>query len=179
LRTRKLTKATTSPIMGSQKSATAVAMGVPIVALGLPLFDTSLAVTRHLLRGKHPFQADRDHLHHRLLALGFSQPQVAIILYAVSVFLAVMGLLMVNARGAVAALIVLCLVLAVIAAMNRLKAGELRELRSLLRYGERRRPSWSGARRSRRSGASWRMCGRVSSLRRCKSGAGRESCRGA
>ena len=62
LRTRKLTKATTSPIMGSHKSATAVAMGVPIVALGLPLFDTSLAVTRHLLRGKHPFQADRDHL---------------------------------------------------------------------------------------------------------------------
>jgi len=126
-------------ILGNQKSASAVAMAVPIIALGIPIFDTSLAFIRRVLRGKHPFQADRDHLHHRLLAQGLSQPKVAVMLYGVSAFLAALALLMTTATRAVAGLIVLCLVLMIIAASQRLKIGEFRELSRLIRYGERRR----------------------------------------
>jgi hypothetical protein len=126
-------------VLGNQKTTSAVAMGVPIIALGIPIFDTSLALIRRVLRGKPPFQADRDHVHHRLLALGLSQPQVAILLYVVSAFLSVMALLMARANRAVAALIMLCLILAVIAAMHRLKAGELKEILRFLQFGERRR----------------------------------------
>ncbi len=125
-------------VLGNQKSASAVAMGVPIIALGIPIFDTVLALVRRLLRGKHPFQGDRDHLHHRLLALGLSQPRVAIMLYAVSGLLAVMALLMAKATQAVASVIVLCLGLAVIAAVQWMSAREFRGWWHVVRNGGRR-----------------------------------------
>jgi hypothetical protein len=126
-------------VLGNQKSATAVAMMVPIIALGVPILDTSLAFLRRVLLGKHPFQADRDHLHHRLLALGLSQPQVALLLYLTSAFLGVMALLMARATRAVAALILLCLLLLAVAAVQRLRMVEFRDLWRLARHGERRR----------------------------------------
>lgn len=75
-------------IQVNQKSSTAVAILVPIVALGLPLLDTSLAFLRRSARGKSPFSADREHIHHRLLDLGLSQRQAAGILYIVCLLLA-------------------------------------------------------------------------------------------
>ncbi len=126
-------------IMGNQKTSSAVAMGVPIIALGIPIFDTLLALTRRVLRGEHPFRGDRDHLHHRLLALGMSPPRAALTLYAVSGFLAIMALLLAKATRTVAVLILLILGTALVAAMQRLTAGEFRELWRFVRHGERRR----------------------------------------
>ena len=125
-------------VLGNQKSASAVAMGVPIIALGIPIFDTLLALIRRVLRGKHPFQGDRDHLHHRLLALGLSQPRVASVLYVASGFLAVMALLMAKATRTVAYVIFLGLGLAVIAAIKWMSAGDFRGLWQLARNGGRR-----------------------------------------
>jgi UDP-GlcNAc:undecaprenyl-phosphate GlcNAc-1-phosphate transferase len=126
-------------VLGNQKSASAVAMAVPIVALGIPIFDTSLAFIRRVLRGKHPFQADQDHLHHRLLALGLSQTRVVLTLYGASAFLAALALLMTIASRAAAGLIVLCLVLTIFAAAQRLRMREFKEVSCLIQYGERRR----------------------------------------
>ncbi len=125
-------------VLGNQKSASAVAMGVPIIALGIPIFDTVLALVRRLVRGKHPFQGDRDHLHHRLLAQGLSQPRVAIMFYAVSGLLAVMALLMAKATRMGAWLIFLCLGLAVIAVIQWMSGGEFRGFWQLARNGRRR-----------------------------------------
>ena len=55
----------------SQKSSTAVAILVPIVALGLPIADTLLAMLRRALAGRPMFSADREHIHHRLLQKGY------------------------------------------------------------------------------------------------------------
>ncbi|MBI4572212.1 MAG: hypothetical protein HY713_02875, partial [candidate division NC10 bacterium] len=109
-----------------------------IIALGIPIFDTVLALVRRLLRGKHPFQGDRDHLHHRLLAQGLSQPRVASVLYVASGILGVMALLMAKATRTVASVIFLCLGLAVIAAVQWMSAGEFRGLWQLVRNGGRR-----------------------------------------
>ena len=57
--------------------------------LGLPIFDTGFAIIRRLLKGQSPLQADRGHVHHRLIDLGFDQKQSVAILYA---FSALMGL---------------------------------------------------------------------------------------
>ncbi len=54
----------------------------PILALGLPIFDTLFAIARRFANGKPVYKADCDHLHHRLLALGLSQRQSVLILYA-------------------------------------------------------------------------------------------------
>lgn len=69
---------------GTIKSATAFAVAVPILALGLPIYDTLFAIIRRKINGKPIMQADRGHLHHRLLDMGLSQKQAVIIMYLIS-----------------------------------------------------------------------------------------------
>ena len=71
-------------VIGTLKLQTALTFSVPLLALSLPLADTACAFFRRLLRGQSPFRADRGHFHHRLLALGFSQRQAALLLYGAS-----------------------------------------------------------------------------------------------
>lgn len=54
---------------------------LPVAVLLLPLLDMTLAVFRRLRAGQSPFQADRMHLHHRLLALGHSHRRAVLIMY--------------------------------------------------------------------------------------------------
>ena len=58
----------TVSIKTSAKSGTVVAMLVPILALGLPIMDTLLAVIRRSLLGRAIFSSDREHIHHRLMS---------------------------------------------------------------------------------------------------------------
>lgn len=74
-------------IEGAIKGAATLAIAIPVLALGLPIFDTTFAIIRRAVNGKPIMEADRGHLHHRLLALGLSQRQVVFTLYAVSAFL--------------------------------------------------------------------------------------------
>src|SRR5207302_1454129 len=76
-----------SAIRTNQKSSAAVSLLVPIVALALPIGDTLLAMVRRGLRGRPMFSGDREHIHHRLLALGLSHREVVLLLYAVAVSL--------------------------------------------------------------------------------------------
>ncbi len=71
-------------ITGALKSAAAVTVFVPVLALGIPIFDTAFAILRRLYNSRPIYKADHGHLHHRLLALGWSQKQVAIVVYAIS-----------------------------------------------------------------------------------------------
>lgn len=86
------------------KSSTVASIGVPLLAMGVPIFDTMLAVWRRSLRSLWPWsqkeklssgltQADLEHLHHRLLRLGFNQRRVALLLYCLSGFLILVGIL--------------------------------------------------------------------------------------
>ncbi|KYH29387.1 putative undecaprenyl-phosphate N-acetylglucosaminyl 1-phosphate transferase [Clostridium colicanis DSM 13634] len=72
---------------GTIKSATTFAIAVPILAFGLPIYDTLFAMIRRKVNGKPIMQADRGHLHHRLLDMGLSQKQVVIIMYLISAIL--------------------------------------------------------------------------------------------
>ncbi|NPV90439.1 MAG: undecaprenyl/decaprenyl-phosphate alpha-N-acetylglucosaminyl 1-phosphate transferase [Firmicutes bacterium] len=71
-------------LMGHTKSTTILSLIIPLIILGLPLLDTSFAIIRRAIGGKHIFQADRDHLHHRLLASGMSHRSTVLTIYAVS-----------------------------------------------------------------------------------------------
>lgn len=53
-------------------------VGTLVVALGIPLADTGYSIVRRIARGKSPFFGDREHLHHKLLDIGFSKKQVSI-----------------------------------------------------------------------------------------------------
>ncbi len=56
----------------------------PILALGVPIGDTSIAFFRRLNKGYHPFKPDKDHLHHRLIYLGLSHRQAVHTIYLIS-----------------------------------------------------------------------------------------------
>lgn len=71
-------------IEGVMKSVATIAVVVPIIILGLPIFDTTFAIFRRLLNGKSIAEADKGHLHHRLLARGYSQKKTVLILYTIS-----------------------------------------------------------------------------------------------
>ena len=69
---------------------------VPLLALAVPLADTTFAFFRRIIHGQSPFHADKGHFHHRLLALGLNQKQAVAVLYGVS---AVLGLIAVLLAG--------------------------------------------------------------------------------
>lgn len=76
-------------ILSFTKSATVVSLFLPIVILGIPLADTFFAIIRRYNNGKPIFDADKDHLHHRLLALGLSHKHTVLAIYGVSIILGV------------------------------------------------------------------------------------------
>jgi UDP-GlcNAc:undecaprenyl-phosphate GlcNAc-1-phosphate transferase len=84
-----------STIWSSQKAATMVGAVLPAIALGVPLLDTSMAVWRRLLRGKNILRGDLDHLHHRLLRLGFTMRGSVLVLYGVGLFFNCLSVLLV------------------------------------------------------------------------------------
>jgi UDP-GlcNAc:undecaprenyl-phosphate GlcNAc-1-phosphate transferase len=71
-------------IIGPVKSATVIAMIVPALVLGLPIFDTAFAILRRLAGGRPIMEADKGHLHHRLMAAGLGQKQSVLTLYGIS-----------------------------------------------------------------------------------------------
>ena len=75
-------------LMGSAHRDPVLQFMIPVVAMGLPILDTGLSITRRLLRGQSLFYPDRDHIHHRLAALT-THRRAVILLYALSAFFAV------------------------------------------------------------------------------------------
>lgn len=105
----------TIAIMGLVKSYTAIAIVVPLIVLGLPIFDTAFAIIRRVLSGKSPMQADRGHLHHRLVDSGLSQKQSVIILYIISAFLGLAGIVLIETGIWKFTLLIIAIVIFIIA----------------------------------------------------------------
>lgn len=74
-------------IQGTMKSYAAIALAVPIVILAIPLFDVIFAIIRRIVHKKKITDADRGHLHHRLIDLGLPQKKVVFILHSISMLL--------------------------------------------------------------------------------------------
>lgn len=64
-------------------------VGTLMVVLGIPLIDTGYTIVRRIISGKSPVWGDAGHLHHRLLAIGLSKGQVAIVYWALTAALGV------------------------------------------------------------------------------------------
>lgn len=69
-------------VLTYRKYTTAVMLGIPILALGVPIADTLLAFTRRIVQGRSPFVPDRHHLHHVLHRIGISSRVAVIIIYS-------------------------------------------------------------------------------------------------
>ncbi|KPL24029.1 MAG: hypothetical protein AMS23_06025 [Bacteroides sp. SM1_62] len=82
-------------IRSQHKSAVAAVLLVPITALAIPIYDTSIAAIRRFLKKGSIFTADKKHLHHRLLSTGLTQPQIVLFMYLVTLYLGIFAFLFV------------------------------------------------------------------------------------
>lgn len=78
---------------GSIKGATLISLVVTVLALGLPVMDTLQVMISRLLAGTSITQADRRHVHHRLMSKGLTAKQTVMVLYVVSFLFSVVSLL--------------------------------------------------------------------------------------
>lgn len=74
-------------IQGLFKFYAIISFVIPFLMLGVPIFDTCFAVVRRLYHGESPFKADREHVHYRLMDMGFSKKQTVAVLYGISALL--------------------------------------------------------------------------------------------
>lgn len=101
-------------LLAVAKSTILIALLIPILGAGIPVLDTAAAIVRRI-RGHRPIdEADKGHLHHRLLEAGYSQRDTVLMMWAWTAALAVCGLLMVFVQGPVRWIMVL-VVLALVA----------------------------------------------------------------
>ena len=96
-------------ILGTVKSATIVVVVIPALVLGLPIFDTAMAIIRRTLRRQSIGTADKEHLHHRIMRAGFGQRRAVMLMYSVSGIMGIVAVL--YSRG----LHVECIGLAIVA----------------------------------------------------------------
>ncbi len=87
-------------IVGALKTAAAIALFVPILVFGVPIFDAFFVVIKRIRSGVPITQADKRHVHHTLLRRGLSQKQTVWVLYGVAAALGVAAILMFKLKSA-------------------------------------------------------------------------------
>jgi UDP-GlcNAc:undecaprenyl-phosphate GlcNAc-1-phosphate transferase len=76
------------------KQPTTIALIGPVLLLGVPIMDTLVSMMRRYLHGRSPFEADHEHMHHRLLARGLSHRKAVVALYAIATAFSLIALLL-------------------------------------------------------------------------------------
>lgn len=119
-------------VIWTQKSATVLGMTAPLIALCIPILEAGLSILRRLLRGQPIFVADRRHIHHRLLDLGFSTRKVALLMYAAAGVAAGCSLLISVSGDQVAGVIVLLFCAGAWIGVQHLGYGEFQAARTVV-----------------------------------------------
>ena len=96
----------TVSIQGLFKLYAIISFAVPFLILGIPIFDICFAIIRRVAKGQNPMQADRGHVHHRLIDMGFSQKQSVAITYMLTAILGLAAVVL-TSSGEVKALILI------------------------------------------------------------------------
>jgi UDP-GlcNAc:undecaprenyl-phosphate GlcNAc-1-phosphate transferase len=117
-------------VLGTQKATTAVAIVVPILAFGFPVVDTAMTMGRRLVSRKPVFEGDKEHIHHMLLARGWSQRRAALVLYAVCALFGVVALIFPATGSTLTGFMLFVMSVAVIIAVGHLRYHEVDELRA-------------------------------------------------
>ncbi len=127
-------------VLGSQKATTTVAVVIPILAFGLPVVDTGVTIARRLISGRPVFQGDNEHIHHMLIARGWSQQRAALVLYAACAVFGLGAIVFTSNSSPLIALALLVLTVVTVVGLGHLRYHEVDELRAGVKrtVGERR-----------------------------------------
>ncbi len=121
-------------IRGFESQPGNISLLIPSIALAVPISDTSLAFFRRLNGGRHPFKADKDHLHHRLIFLGLTHRQAVYIIYGISILSAVTAFTV--ATQSLIASVVMFTVTFTLSVLGLKRLGYLEAQKSKTYYGD-------------------------------------------
>lgn len=116
-----------SSVMCATKSSTLVGLALPVLVLGVPIFDTLFSMLRRFLERRSMFAPDRSHFHHRLLDLGLKQRHAVIVIYAVTLLAAGLGMFMMVTRNIGSLMIFFCVLLLLLLVFRVVGSVRLRE----------------------------------------------------
>lgn len=109
-------------VIGLTKGAAVVSVFVPILILGIPIFDTLYAIVRRFINSQPIFEADKGHLHHRLLAIGLSHRQTVFVIYGISGLLGASAIMLTFLTTAQAFIVFVGISVLVLLGTNRISA---------------------------------------------------------
>ncbi len=120
-------------ILGFAKGYTFIAIFVPILALGVPIFDTVFAMVRRFLAGVPLLTPDGAHIHHRLLKHGLNQKQAVYLLYIITSILCIISVTLVSRNLYKVLLLVIATILFIILAIiNTIRMRNIKKLEPVL-----------------------------------------------
>jgi UDP-GlcNAc:undecaprenyl-phosphate GlcNAc-1-phosphate transferase len=122
-------------VRGSMKSSTAVAVLAPLLALGLPIVDTSMALLRRLVGRKSLLAPDADHIHHRIVRMGLTQQRAVVILYGVTALFGALSLLTMTGQSHATGLAAVVFTLVTWIGIRQLGYSELGQIPQILKRG--------------------------------------------
>lgn len=125
----------TLAVITTSKASTVVAVAIPVVAFGVPLLDTAIAIARRFLRREPIFRPDRGHIHHRLRDLGQSPRDVAITIYVACAGLTALSLLLASSEEALVLPVLVVAAAILVIGVQRLNVPELAELSRVIGRG--------------------------------------------
>jgi len=114
-------------VLSATKTETIVGLALPILALGIPIFDTLFSILRRFLERRSLFAPDRSHFHHKLLAYGLCQRHVVITAYVVTLFATGLGMFMLITRNVQTVVVFICVLLLLILVFRVIGSVRLRE----------------------------------------------------
>ncbi|HWQ75768.1 MAG TPA: MraY family glycosyltransferase [Syntrophomonas sp.] len=107
-------------VTGVAKSTALISLVIPIVILGIPIFDTFFAIFRRIYKKTPIFSPDKDHLHHRLLKMGYSHQTTVLIIYAISGFFALTAIVLSWFNNPKATVVLAFMLLLIVIGANRI-----------------------------------------------------------
>lgn len=107
-------------INGSLKSGLATSLLIPLLALGVPIFDTLLAPVRRWLLGSRMFRPDKEHFHHHLLKRGLSSRNAVFLIYGVTLLLCIAGIIIINIRNSLVGWFLIILIVVLFIAVRKI-----------------------------------------------------------
>jgi len=122
-------------IQGLFKGYAVISFIIPFLILGLPIFDTSVAIIRRIHDKRPIMGADRGHLHHKLIDMGFSQKQTVAILYVIAMLLGLSAVVLIE-QGAQTAFLLISVVLLLLIFGGRIISWQTENIKHSIEQGE-------------------------------------------
>jgi len=114
------------PLIGIKKVSTITVFFVPLVLLLIPLIDMAHVIHNRFIGGYHIFLADRNHIHHRLLHIGFSNKGILWILYSYTAILGCFSIVLLYLKPHQSIIVMILLFLLTILAFFTISVAERR-----------------------------------------------------